>query len=637
MDIIVGTAGHIDHGKTALVRALTGTDTDRLPDEKKRGITIDLGFAEMEHGGMHFGFVDVPGHERFIKNMLAGASGIDLVLLVVAADEGVMPQTREHFEICRLLNIGSGIVVLTKCDLVEGDMLELVKLDVAELVEGSFLENAPVAAVDSVSGRGIEELKTDLAAVSKIAQRAYKGMRVPILPIDRVFSKKGFGTVVTGTLVSGAISEGDELDLLPSGKRVRVRGLQTHGTVVKSVDAGQRTAVNIAGIDQTEVARGMILAETGVLRRTQSIDAAIEVLADSKRPLRSRQRVRLHLGSAEILARVAVLNESKQIEPGEQDLAQLRLESPTAAVLGERFVIRSYSPQMTIAGGQVLDPHALRHRGRDRARARSFLAGLSNDIAKPAFVLKRLVEFAEGSGIKVAQIRRVTGWERTAVIDAIAAGTAEGSIVELGDVLMGRGFLDLTKERLLAELSGSHERDPLSPGVKREALKHSVLPNAEDEIFEAALTEMESAGSVAVFGELVGLSGRRMELTAEESDVLESLLSVYRDAGPDVPKLSDVLAIETTLARDRVRRVFQLLVDSGAVVKVTEEFYFAAGLLDQLKLRLREYAAGSSDRSIGVPQFKELAGVSRKYAIPLLEYFDREKVTVRSGDKRLIL
>ncbi|MDQ3748230.1 MAG: selenocysteine-specific translation elongation factor, partial [Acidobacteriota bacterium] len=354
MDIIVGTAGHIDHGKTALVKALTGVDADRLPEEKQRGITIDIGFAELDLGEVKIGFVDVPGHERFVKNMLAGASGIDFVLLVVAADEGVMPQTREHFEICRLLEVKSGLIVLTKKDLVDAELLDLCRLDVSELVENSFLENAPVIAVSAKTGDGIAELKETLRTLAlKIPAR--KNETVARLPIDRSFSVKGFGAVATGTLISGEISEADELEILPIEKIVRVRGLQTHGKAVKTVRAGQRTAVNLGGIERAEIERGMVLAEKAVLRPTQIFDAQIENLKDARKSLKTRQRVRVHIGTIESLARVQIINEQNEIAPGEKDFVQLRLETPIVCVPNERFIIRSYSPQITVAGGRVLD------------------------------------------------------------------------------------------------------------------------------------------------------------------------------------------------------------------------------------------------------------------------------------------
>jgi len=337
--LIVGTAGHIDHGKSALVRALTGTDPDRLPEEKRRGITIDLGFADLQLDNLRIGFVDVPGHERFVKNMLAGAHGIDVLALIVAADEGVMPQTREHFDICRLLGVRNGLIVITKSDLVENEMLALVENEVRELVAGSFLENAPVVAVSSKTGAGLDELKRELIDIGKRVP-ARSADFVTRLPIDRAFSMKGFGAVVTGTLISGTIKEGDDLELLPPAMKVRVRGLQVHGASVTQAHAGQRTAVNLGGVDTAQIERGMVLAPSGRLRPTQIVDAWIDVLPDAPRGVRSRSRVRLHIGATEVLGRVRVLDEPAEIAAGGSGLAQLRLEAPVVALHGDRFICK---------------------------------------------------------------------------------------------------------------------------------------------------------------------------------------------------------------------------------------------------------------------------------------------------------
>src|SRR5215213_5541529 len=367
--LIVGTAGHIDHGKSALVRALTGTDPDRLPEEKRRGITIDLGFADLDLDDLRIGFVDVPGHERFVKNMLAGAHGIDLLALVIAADEGVMPQTREHFDICRLLGVSNGLVVITKTDLVEDDA--------RELIAGSFLENAPLVSVSSRTGAGIDQLKSQLVDLGKRVPPRSKDFTTR-LPIDRAFSMKGFGAVVTGTLISGKITESDELELLPLKVNVRVRGLQVHNKSVHDAQAGQRTAVNLAGIDTAQIERGMVLAPAGRLRPTQIVDAWIDVLPGAPRAVRSRSRVRFHIGATEVLGRVRVLG-SSQVEPGSGGPVQLRLEAPVVAVHGDRFILRSYSPAETIAGGVIVDPFATKHRGREMDHALQLLRLLMRD------------------------------------------------------------------------------------------------------------------------------------------------------------------------------------------------------------------------------------------------------------------
>ncbi len=457
MDIIVGTAGHIDHGKTALVKALTGVDADRLPEEKERGITIDIGFAELDLGDLKIGFVDVPGHERFVKNMLAGASGIDLVLLVVAADAGVMPQTREHFEICRLLEIKSGLIVLTKTDLVDAELLELVELEVAELVEKSFLENAPLIPVSAKTGAGIERLKEHLKmTAAKIPAR--KNETIARLPIDRAFSVKGFGAVVTGTLAAGEIVEAGEMEILPIGKKVRLRGLQTHGKAVKTVHAGQRTAVNLGGIEHAEIVRGMVLTESGILHPTQIFDAKIEVLKDAKKNLKSRQRVRVHIGTIEALARVQILNEANEIERGKQDFVQLRLEIPIVCVPNERFIVRSYSPQITIAGGRVLNNSAPKYRRKDSEKVRKYLLDLiaaeqEDDKAK---ILKLHLETAHETGLNFKDLQAKTGWREEVLSSAIAVNLEKKSVVEADKIFIARTDFENLKTRTLAEVESFH-------------------------------------------------------------------------------------------------------------------------------------------------------------------------------------
>src|SRR5215510_466952 len=405
--LIVGTAGHIDHGKSALVRALTGIDPDRLPEEKRRGITIDLGFADLELDDLRIGFVDVPGHERFIKNMLAGAHGIDLLALVIAADESVMPQTREHFDICRLLGVSNGLVVITKTDLVDEEMLALVEDDARELIAGSFLENAPIVSVSSRTGAGMDQLKSQLIEMGKRVPPRSKDFTTR-LPIDRAFSMKGFGAVVTGTLISGQIREGDELELLPLKVNVRVRGLQVHNKSVQEAHAGQRTAVNVAGIDTAQIERGMVLAPVGRLRPTQIVDVWIDVLPGAPRAVRSRSRIRFHIGATEVLGRVRVLEQSSQIEPGSGGLAQLRLEAPVVAVHGDRFILRSYSPAETIAGGMILDPFATRHRGRELDHVLQLLRLLMRDERAAKFA--GFVRTAGIRGLRLAELAATTGW-----------------------------------------------------------------------------------------------------------------------------------------------------------------------------------------------------------------------------------
>src|SRR5437868_4432247 len=457
--IIVGTAGHIDHGKTALVRALTGIDADRLPEEKRRGITIDIGFAELDLGEVRIGFVDVPGHERFVKNMLAGAHGIDAVALIIAADESVMPQTREHFDICRLLGVSKGLIVLTKKDLVDEELLQLASSEAEELVQGSFLEGEPIVAVSSRTGEGIDELKNALRDV---------GLRTPArsddfiarLPIDRAFTIKGFGAVVTGTLIAGEINEGEELELMPASAQVRVRGVQVHGTAIKQAHAGQRTAINLGGVEAAAIERGMLLATPHRLRPTQVVDASVQLLNDAPRALRSRQRVRVHIGAAEVLARVRVLEANAEISPGRQGLAQLRFEAPLVGVAGDRFIIRAYSPQVTIGGGTILDPFAVKHRARDFPAIRATLEVLAKGDRAARFA--QFVTSAGVAGLSREDIAARTAWREEVIDRTFAEAERSGAVIRVEHRFLSRASFDELDRQIGAEVTSHHQREPLS-------------------------------------------------------------------------------------------------------------------------------------------------------------------------------
>jgi selenocysteine-specific elongation factor len=635
--LIVGTAGHIDHGKSALVRALTGIDPDRLPEEKRRGITIDLGFADLELGDLRLGFVDVPGHERFVKNMLAGAHGIDLLALVIAADEGVMPQTREHFDICRLLGVRNGLVVITKKDLVDEEMLELVADEAHELVNGSFLEGAPLVTVSSRTGAGLDELKSQLVEM---------GRRVPArshdftmrLPIDRAFSMKGFGSVVTGTLISGKITEGDELELLPARINVRVRGLQVHNKPVREAHAGQRTAVNLAGVETAQIERGMVLAPAGRLRPTQVVDVWIDVLPGASRALRSRSRVRFHIGAAEVLGRVRVLESSSQIAPGSGGLAQLRLEAPVVAVHGDRFILRSYSPAETIAGGVILDPFAPKHRGREMEHTLQLLRSLLSDDRSAK--LAAFVRSAGERGLRLADLAAATGWTNEVLAKVGAEIQAQGSVIELGGVYLARESLDRLTRAVVAALDQHHKREPLARGMLRETLREKIFAHALPEVFAGAIARLEASGEVVSEKDIVRLSRHSVGLSEKDAELSKRLEQLYLTAGVEAPSVDEAFTKAGVAApqRGQARKILQLLIDDRTLVRIQGEMFMHARVVEDLKDKLRNYASQHEpERLIDVAAFKDLAGVSRKYAIPLLEYFDREQVTRRAGDKRLIL
>jgi selenocysteine-specific elongation factor SelB len=639
MDIVVGTAGHIDHGKTSLVRVLTGVDADRLPEEKLRGITIDIGFAELDLGDVRIGFVDVPGHERFVKNMLAGACGIDLVILVIAADEGVMPQTREHFEICRLLGVTNGLIVLTKKDLVDDELLDLVRLETAELVEGSFLQDSPVLAVSTKTGEGIEDVKRALSEVALNAPK-HRDDIVTRLPVDRSFTVKGFGAVVTGTLASGIIRETDELEIQPVGRTVRVRGIQTHGRSVAAAHAGQRTAVNIGGIDHHEISRGMVLTEKGVLRPTQIFDAEIEVLETAKKGLYSRQRVRVHIGTTEALARVQVLDAGGKIEPGNTGFAQLRLEMPVVAIPFERFIIRSYSPETTIAGGRVVDPLAVKHRKKDAAAAEHLLEETVETENMRPELLKSLVAAAGKNGRTFSDLQARTGWTDDSLKQIIGDSVRENSFVEAENRYITSEPFEALQKAVLAEIRAGHLRDPLSKGVTREMLREKIFSYLDPGIFRSVISSLGKKGEIILEKDTIKIASHETQLSPEEAALREKILEIYDRAGFAVPKLDEALteAIQNTkFTKDFAQKVFRLLLNENKIIKVTDEFYFSTVHITGLVAKVREYAASSTDRSIDVAAFKDLAGISRKYAIPLLEYFDREKTTIRAGEKRLVL
>lgn len=635
--IIVGTAGHIDHGKSALVRALTGTDPDRLPEEKRRGITIDLGFADLQLGDLRLGFVDVPGHERFIKNMLAGAHGIDLLALVIAADEGVMPQTREHFDICRLLGVQQGLVVITKADLVEHEMLPLVEEEAKDLVSGSFLENAPVVVVSSRTGVGLDELKIRLDEIAKEVPARSSDL-ITRLPIDRAFSMKGFGAVVTGTLVSGEIREADELELLPSRVRVRVRGTQVHGASVSTAKAGQRTAVNLSGVDVAELERGMVLASPDRLIATQIIDAHANVLPGASRPLRSRARVRVHIGAAEVLARVRVLDEPGEIGPGGSGLVQLRFETAVIGLHGDRFVIRSYSPSETIAGGVILNPFAVKHRGRELNRSRRLLHQLM--LEDRVLKLGAFVEAAGEKGLRPADVAAATGWTDEVLRQVMLKATGVNSdTVDAGGVLLSKESFSHLARRVEDELERFHRREPLSRGLLRETLREKVFAHSPIEVFNSVIAKLEAQTLVSE-KDTIRLQKHSVDLSEKDVELREILRKAYASAGVEAPSIDEAMtrAGVPLSQRQHARKILQFLIDAGTVVRIQPDMLMDAGAVKELKDKLLHYgAANEPGRLIDVPTFKQLANVSRKYAIPLLEYFDRERITRRAGDKRLIM
>jgi selenocysteine-specific elongation factor len=630
--IIVGTAGHIDHGKTALVKALTGIDADRLEEEKRRGITIDIGFAHLELPGpdgdrLRLGFVDVPGHERFVRNMLAGVGGIDLVLLVIAADESIKPQTREHFDICRLLSVRRGITVLTKSDLVDAETLDVVKLEVEEFLRGSFLDSAktPIIPVSSLTGSGLDQLKQALVKVAAEAP-ARDSNALARLPIDRVFTMKGFGTVVTGTLVSGTIRKEEELEVFPKGQRVRVRGVQVHGQAAEKAIAGQRTALNLASVTKEELARGMTLAPPSTFNSTWRADVSLALLPSAK-PLKDRARVHLHAHTAETIAEV-VLYGQKRMAPSQSGFAQLRLADPLLLLPGDRFIIRQFSPVVTIGGGAVLDATPLPKPPKETVEP--FLKVLAE--GNPETVLKARIARRGHHGLPVAQAVAETGWRGELMETHLRDAIAQNRVTRVGDLFVQAGVIEGLKLAVQSGVEGFHKRNPLVPGIGREPLREEF--DLGPEVFSAVLDGLVRDKRLEVAGEIVRLPGRGIVMKDEEAESKATIESAFASAGLKVPALKDVLA-GLKVDKTRAQKIVTLLLREKVLVKVSEDLVFHHQALEDLRKRLAAQKASSP--RIDVARFKDLAGVSRKYAIPLLEYLDREHVTRRVGDERVIL
>jgi selenocysteine-specific elongation factor len=630
--VIVGTAGHIDHGKTALVKALTGIDADRLEEEKRRGITIDIGFAHLELPGsggnsLRLGFVDVPGHERFVRNMLAGIGGIDLVLLVIAADESIKPQTREHFEICRLLSIRRGITVLTKSDLVDRDTLEIVRLEVEDFLRGSFLDTAqsPIIAVSAVTGAGIDQLKQSLAkAASEVP--AKDSTALARLPIDRVFTMKGFGTVVTGTLISGAIRKEEELEVFPGGERVRVRGVQVHGSGAEQALAGQRTALNLAGVPIEDLARGLMLAPPQTFHSTARVDVSLSLLRSAK-PLKDRARVHFHSYTMETIAEV-VLYGNKQVVPGETAFAQLRLVDPALLLPRDRFILRQFSPVITIGGGMVLDAAPLPKLRKDSHE--SFLKIL--DSGEPEKILKGRIARRTDRGLSIDEAVAESGWRRDLVEGYLRDSMQKGQVLRTGDLLVQAGVVEEAKVFAAQTVSDFHKQNPLMPGISREALREKLDLNVE--VLALVLDVLTREKKLEIAGELVRLPGRGVVMKDEEAESKKTIENAFASAGLKVPFLRDVLS-GLKVDKSRAQQIVTLLLRDKVLIKLSDELVFHRSALEELRRQVAAYKAKSPKIDVG--KFKDMTGVSRKYAIPLLEYLDRERVTRRVGDERMIL
>jgi len=629
--MIVGTAGHIDHGKTALVKALTGIDADRLAEEKRRGITIDLGFAHMElpmpNGEMlRIGFVDVPGHERFVRNMLAGVGGIDLVLLVIAADESIKPQTREHFDILQLLGVNRGITVLTKADAVDAETLDVVRMEVEDFVRGTFLQapKSPIIAVSSLRGTGIAELKQALVQAAMEAQPR-DSRALARLPIDRVFTIKGFGTVVTGTLISGTIRREEEMQVFPIGNRVRVRGLQVHGQAAESASAGQRLALNLAGASKEDLARGMSLAHPATFETTRRVDVNLRLLPSAPRALKLRTSVHFHSGTMEALADIR-LHGGTTLRPGQEAFAQIKFRGAHLLSPGDRFIIRQSSPVITIGGGVVLDasPISLKPSASDLLKF--------SKTDEPESILLTRIARRRYRGLTIRQVVAETGWRREGIESLLKSPVAKGAVLRVDDLLLDAAVQRELETALHLSIAEFHQQNPLVPGVSRETLreKHAL----SEEVFAAVIGALLRQKKVQVDGDQIRLTGRGVLLKDDEAESKAKIETAFATAGLKVPSLHEVLA-GLRVDKIRAQKIVTLLLRDRTLVKLSDELVFHRGALEEL-VRLVKNRRSVSPK-VDVATFKDWTGVSRKYAIPLLEYLDRERVTKRVGDAREIL
>jgi selenocysteine-specific elongation factor len=620
--VILGTAGHIDHGKSSLVKALTGVDPDRLKEEKERGITIDLGFADLTYpDGLTVGIVDVPGHERLVKNMLAGAGGIDLVLLVIAADEGIMPQSREHLHICNLLKIKSGLVAVTKADLVDKDWLELVEDEVRNFVKGTFLEGTPILPVSSRTMVNLDALKEKIREIAlQVEPKPTKGLFR--LPIDRVFTLKGFGTVVTGTAVSGSISVDQDVDILPSAIHSKVRGLHSHGKSIQTAYAGQRVAVNLQGVEKEALQRGDAVVIPGRLTPTKKIDAKVELLADAP-VLKNKSLVHFHLVTSETIGRVILFGQN-ELKAGEACYCQFRLQEPVIAMSGDRYIIRRFSPVDTVGGGEILDPLSFRRHYKEGLEdLQTFEAGTLSD--KIAVKVKR-------SGIYGITVSLIEGWikaEIPSIRDAMKELKEKGVLIQFEDILIHRSAFDTFRETIKKIMEEFHKKNPLKPGMLKEELRARTA--IEPRLFSNLINSLKE---IVIDKELVRLASFRATLSQVDESVKASILGLLQKGGFQ-PPLKEELSQTVKLDMKRLTDILNLLAKEGSLVRISESMYLTDPVYQEMIRNLRSFFSKKPDMTVA--EFRDILNTSRKYALPLLEFLDSHKITLRVGDIRKLL
>lgn len=619
--IVLGMAGHIDHGKTSIVKALTGTDTDRLKEEKERGMTTDLGFAFM---GEDVVIIDVPGHEKFVKTMVAGVNTVDLALLVIAADDGVMPQTREHLEILRLLQIPVGLIALNKIDLAERDWLEAVKLDIQELVKGTFLEGAPVIPLSTVTGEGVDLLKDAITSCSRLAQKR-KDKGVFRLPIDRVFSIKGFGTVVAGTVLSGTVSVDDTVELLPQGKELRVRGLQVQDKPVNQSSIGLRTAINLQGIEKESIERGDVLGQPGFFKPTSMVDARFNYLSGEKTKLENRVRVRFHVGTTEVVARLILL-EQEFLDPGAEGFVQIHFEKPVVADVGDRFVIRTYSPVRTIGGGAILDVHPAKHK-RFQENVQQRLESIGHGDAEQ-LVLAQIVGAGQGP-ISAAELAKRVGIPEDRCAEQLTALEARKGVLRVGpDGWYALSNFDQLKKKMIDLMSKLHAENPLRAGIPGGEVHSRLKPAIERKLFDHACKSLSEEGMLRSHGDRVALASHAVQLSPEQKRIKAKVEEVLGKSLLMPPGLHE---ITSGLGKD-AQKVVSLLLETGELVRLDQDIVVHQKAIAFARASIESFLSAKSQAGLG--EIREHLGITRKYALPLLLYLDSIGFTERVGDMR---
>jgi len=626
--VIIGTAGHVDHGKTCLIKALTGTDTDRLAEEKKRGITIELGFANLQlPGGISAGIVDVPGHEKFVRNMLAGAGGVDIAMLIVAADEGVMPQTREHLAILSLLDIPQGIIVVTKCDTVDPDWVEMVKEDIALAVEGTFLEGAPMQAVSSYTGEGLEELKAKLAEMAE--QSKGKDLDRPFrLPADRVFTLGGHGTVITGTLLEGTLHEGDEIMLYPSGMMTKARSIQVHSQSVKEAYGGQRVAVNLAGVKKEDISRGEVAAAPNSMTNSMMVDVYLSCLKDCGREIKNNSRVHFYHGAREILSKVVLMDGRESLVPGESCYAQLRLEETVTAKRGDRFVVRFYSPLETVGGGIIVDPFPFKHRRNDKRS----LEGMEIKHKGPdKDIVGHLIGDHSHDWTTLSDIARYGSYSLTDAKTYADELANEGKVIFIGkDIYLDAAYVKKVRTSMVSFLNDFHKKNPLKGGVKREELRTRLLPEVEIAKVDALLNHFIEKGSIKEVKGLISISSFKVEAGEKLQKLMDRLEADYKKAAFAPPATDEVIA----KANDKqAAQVMDMMLSEGILIRLDPQIYIHSECYNKALETVYELIDKNGQTTLA--EFRDALGTSRKYAVALLEYFDNRKLTKKVGDTRV--